>query len=77
MAFVADHFTGSIATTSDCIHAAWPAQCYAWGIGWLLAPGLLSPYALLQVGVVNQFNLPYEVVGTDNKSRLRILPSVK
>lgn len=29
----------------------------------------------LQVGVVNQFNLPYEVVGTDNKSRLRILPN--
>ena len=30
----------------------------------------------LQVGVVNRFNLPYEVVGTDRKSRLRILPSV-
>lgn len=30
----------------------------------------------VQVGVVNRFNLPYEVVGTDRKSRLRILPSV-
>ena len=37
--------------------------------------GRFSVNAVVQVGVVNQFNLPYEVVGKDRHSRLRIMPS--
>ncbi|KAL0055246.1 hypothetical protein WJX82_009399 [Trebouxia sp. C0006] len=30
----------------------------------------------MQVAVVNKFDLPYEVIGTDRKSRLRIMPRI-
>ena len=36
---------------------------------------LMKLLCLMQMGVVRKFNLPYEVVGEDTKSRLRIMPS--
>lgn len=36
----------------------------------------LTHAVFMQVAVVNKFDLPYEVIGTDRKSRLRIMPRI-